>query len=211
MDTCALCPFSSGGARGRLLCCGRCNLQIHELCCGESADESSTAFDVFNDVFDGPNDVMSSAAWLCAVCRSSAHAHPDSTTCVICCRPGGAFKRMRTQLTDLSPLPDLFVHIICAVYVPEVQFDEPKLLEGPDCGECDVVFRPATVFPRERITISQSRSYLTVFFLMCRQDSQNPISLPVQHLRSEARSSDPMQPLQVHGCLSPFLCPTGRC
>ena len=104
--TCAVCLTEAGNTdAGALLCCDTCRVQVHEHCWGSVSDRGG--------------------GWRCDGCKVSKTHHPPpppaAVQCSLCPTQGGCLKK--TQSGD-------WVHVQCALWIPELRFEEPERLDG---------------------------------------------------------------------------------
>jgi hypothetical protein len=102
--TCAVCLTEAGNAdAGALLSCDTCRVQVHEHCWGGVSDTGGV--------------------WRCDACKGSKTHHPPLAPpqCSLCPTKGGCLKK--TQSGD-------WVHVQCALWIPELRFEEPERLDG---------------------------------------------------------------------------------
>ena len=99
--TCAVCLLASAEA-GDLLRCDTCHVHVHEHCWGRVQPS-----------LDG--------SWRCDKCMESAGAGGQMAQCSLCPSAGGCLKK--TAAGD-------WVHLQCALWIPELRFQEPEILEG---------------------------------------------------------------------------------
>ncbi|EPT02944.1 hypothetical protein FOMPIDRAFT_101265 [Fomitopsis schrenkii] len=111
------------GPMGKVLKCRQCNFRVHAGVCGVVVDQSTVE------------------SWVCDLCANEksleASLNPD---CLLCPRP-----RRDIRKTTVYPPPDTYlrackptegqawVHVICSVFVPEVNYSDAarlRLVEG---------------------------------------------------------------------------------
>lgn len=102
---CAVCESTDGDPSDPIVFCDGCELMVHSNCYG-------------NPLIKG----VPEGEWLCAQCLNS---QPLAHKCCLCPVVGGAMK----------PTADgRWAHIVCAVLVPEVFFEDPEGRDGIDCS-----------------------------------------------------------------------------
>ncbi|GMH25603.1 hypothetical protein Nepgr_027446 [Nepenthes gracilis] len=105
---CAICESTDGDPSDPIVFCDGCNLMVHTICYGNP---------LTNGVPEGD--------WLCAQCLLvSQSSHEKAQNCCLCPVAGGALK----QTND-----GRWAHVVCAVLVPEVFFEDPEGREGINC------------------------------------------------------------------------------
>ncbi|XP_024396123.1 uncharacterized protein [Physcomitrium patens] len=100
---CDVCRSADGTPSDPLVYCDGCNVGVHANCYGNP---------LHHEVPEGD--------WFCVQCQSRS---PDSRSCCLCPRSGGAMK----LTTDGN-----WAHLSCAIYVPEVFYRQPDDLERID-------------------------------------------------------------------------------
>jgi len=73
----------------------------------------------------GVQEATESADWQCDRCAE--YNQPKLIRCLLCPNLGGAFKKCEAQESDSS---DRWVHVQCALWIPEVDFKHPATLSG---------------------------------------------------------------------------------
>ncbi|KAL7074872.1 hypothetical protein ACQ4LE_005644 [Meloidogyne hapla] len=98
---------------GDIIQCDKCGLLVHEVCYGVANElvESSSG--------DSQSSSTSTEPWFCEPCLFGDGSIPY---CQLCPNRFGAFK--------LSDVPNNWVHLICALYTPGIQFDDQERLSG---------------------------------------------------------------------------------
>lgn len=105
---CAVCQSTDGDSKDPIVFCDGCDLMVHATCYGNP---------LVKEVPDGD--------WFCAQCLA-ANGENREFSCCLCPVGGGAMK----------PTNDgLWAHVVCAVLVPEVFFEDPEGREGIDCSK----------------------------------------------------------------------------
>ncbi|GJV85781.1 protein Jade-1 [Tanacetum coccineum] len=109
---CAICQSTDGDSLDPIVLCDGCDLMVHVTCYGKP---------LVNGVPDGD--------WFCCQCLAKDKENniiDDVLSCCLCPVKGGALK----------PTNDgRWAHIVCALYVPEVFFEDPDGREGIDCSK----------------------------------------------------------------------------
>ncbi|GAB2278065.1 hypothetical protein Dimus_012762 [Dionaea muscipula] len=109
---CAICESTDGDPLDPIVFCDGCNLMVHSTCYG-------------NPLAKGVPD----GDWFCARClmlsqssssSSSSHKEADHHCC-LCPITGGALKPTNNGR---------WAHVVCALFVPEVFFEDPEGREG---------------------------------------------------------------------------------
>ncbi|TFY78651.1 hypothetical protein EWM64_g5362 [Hericium alpestre] len=158
---------NKNGPVGKVLKCSQCQMRCHAGACGVVVD---------------PQNIES---WTCELCRNEKMAEASfNTECLLCARP----RRDRKNKDAIYPPADTYLrackptegqgwaHIVCSVFIPEVQFSDAtrlRLVEGistipghrwsSKCSLCDksggAVIR-CTDCPREfHVSCAWSRGY----------------------------------------------------
>ncbi|CAK5037180.1 unnamed protein product [Meloidogyne enterolobii] len=98
---------------GDLIQCDKCGLLVHEVCYGVANEliESSSS--------NSQSSSTSTEPWFCEPCLFGDGSIPY---CQLCPNRFGAFK--------LSDIPNNWVHLICALYTPGIQFVDQQHLSG---------------------------------------------------------------------------------
>lgn len=105
---CAVCRSTDGDPLDPIVFCDGCDLMVHASCYGSPLIDS-----------------IPEGEWFCALCERRAEKGAGETNCCLCPVQGGAMK----------PTEDgRWAHIVCALFVPEVFFRDPKGREGVDCS-----------------------------------------------------------------------------
>ncbi|KAL2943389.1 Bromodomain and PHD finger-containing protein 3 [Bienertia sinuspersici] len=103
---CAVCESTDGDASDPIVFCDGCDLMVHSTCYG-------------NPLIKG----IPEGEWYCHQCLNS---QPSPEKCCLCPDSSGALK----------PTKDgRWAHIVCAVLVPEVFFEDPEGRDGIDCSK----------------------------------------------------------------------------
>ncbi|KAK0601837.1 hypothetical protein LWI29_027869 [Acer saccharum] len=105
---CAVCQSTDGDQTDPIVLCDGCDLMVHTTCYG-------------NPIVKG----IPEGDWFCAKCLD-AKPHKASSSCCLCPNKDGAMK----PTNDGS-----WAHVVCAVFVPEVFFEDPEGREGIDCSK----------------------------------------------------------------------------
>uniref|UniRef100_A0A914KIJ1 PHD finger protein 14 n=1 Tax=Meloidogyne incognita TaxID=6306 RepID=A0A914KIJ1_MELIC len=98
---------------GDIIQCDKCGLLVHEVCYGVANEltESSSS--------NSQSSSTSTEPWFCEPCLFGDGSIPY---CQLCPNRFGAFK--------LSDIPNNWVHLICALYTPGIQFVDQEHLSG---------------------------------------------------------------------------------
>ncbi|KAL3576538.1 hypothetical protein D5086_021821 [Populus alba] len=118
---CAICQSTDGDPTDPIVFCDGCNLMVHTTCYG-------------NPLIMGVPD----GDWFCSQClasKSDRETKQPSLSCCLCPIKGGALKPTATNGRDES-----WAHIVCALLIPEVFFDNPDGREGIDYSKCPLAF-----------------------------------------------------------------------
>ncbi|KAL5804874.1 hypothetical protein ACOSQ3_031674 [Xanthoceras sorbifolium] len=105
---CAVCQSTDGDQTDPIVFCDGCNLMVHTTCYG-------------NPLVKG----IPEGEWFCAQCLAEKPKKAYSSCC-LCPNKDGALKPTK----DGS-----WAHVVCAVFVPEVFFDDPEGREGINCSK----------------------------------------------------------------------------
>ncbi|KNA18444.1 hypothetical protein SOVF_070800 [Spinacia oleracea] len=107
---CAVCESTDGDPSDPIVFCDGCELMVHSSCYG-------------NPLVKG----IPQGEWFCAQCSDLNSQLPACKyKCCLCPATGGAMK----------PTSDgQWAHIVCAVLVPEVFFEDPEGRDGIDCSK----------------------------------------------------------------------------
>ncbi|KAG6521113.1 protein Jade-1-like [Zingiber officinale] len=105
---CAVCRSTDGDPLDPIVFCDGCDLMVHASCYGSPLIDSIPEGD-----------------WFCTLCERRPEKGAAETSCCLCPVQGGAMK-----LTE----DGRWAHIVCALFVPEVFFRDPKGREGVDCS-----------------------------------------------------------------------------
>ncbi len=100
-ESCGCCGGWSHSLN-RLLRCSLCNVTVHEHCYGV-------------DVIDEER------GWKCSPCSDGLNS--DGITCIVCKKKGGSFKRVVRGQKG-------WIHILCAVWIPDIYFLDPMGVDG---------------------------------------------------------------------------------
>ncbi|EEF31145.1 mixed-lineage leukemia protein, putative [Ricinus communis] len=106
---CAICQSTDGDPTDPIVFCDGCDLMVHTTCYG-------------NPLIKG----VPEGDWFCTRCLNSESDKPNTVSCCLCTTKDGALK----PTTD-----GLWAHIVCAVLVPEVFFEDPDGREGINCSK----------------------------------------------------------------------------
>ncbi|CAA0808728.1 RING/FYVE/PHD zinc finger superfamily protein [Striga hermonthica] len=109
---CSVCGSTDGDPVDPIVLCDGCDLMAHTTCYGDPFT---------NGIPDGD--------WFCAQClelKKSAKGPKAELSCCLCPADGGAMK----PTTD-----GRWAHLVCAIYVPEVFFEDPVGRRGIDCSK----------------------------------------------------------------------------
>ena len=98
---CCVCLGDRSDHSNEIAGCDGCKITVHEGCYGISDSNSISSID----------SLCSTEPWFCDACKADIK-DPD---CELCPNKGGIFKQ-----TDCGK----WVHMVCALYVPDVSFDE---------------------------------------------------------------------------------------
>ncbi|KAI4366032.1 hypothetical protein MLD38_021959 [Melastoma candidum] len=104
---CVICQSTDGEPSDPIVFCDGCNLMAHATCYG-------------NPLIRGIPD----GEWYCHRCLASTGDGP-AITCCLCPKAGGAMK---------PTVDGQWAHVVCAVFVPEVFFEDAEGREGINCG-----------------------------------------------------------------------------
>ncbi|XP_010502052.1 PREDICTED: protein Jade-1-like isoform X2 [Camelina sativa] len=103
---CSVCQSTDGDPTNPIVFCDGCDLMVHASCYGNPLVKAIPEGD-----------------WFCRMCMSSKK---NPVSCCLCTTKGGAMK----------PTNDgRWAHITCALFVPEVYFEDPEGREGICCSE----------------------------------------------------------------------------
>lgn len=106
---CAICQSTDGDPTDPIVLCDGCDLMVHASCYGHPFT---------NGIPDGD--------WFCAQCTESKSTSKTALSCCLCPVSGGALK----PTTDGH-----WAHLVCAIYVPEVFFEDSEGREGINCSK----------------------------------------------------------------------------
>ncbi|CAK7351781.1 unnamed protein product [Dovyalis caffra] len=114
---CAICQSTDGDPTDPIVFCDGCDLMVHTTCYG-------------NPLIKGvPN-----GDWFCIQCLASksdrSESKQSSLSCCLCPTKGGALKPTTAKGGDGS-----WAHVVCALLIPEVFFEDPDGREGIDCSK----------------------------------------------------------------------------
>ncbi|XP_020617066.1 PHD finger protein 14-like [Orbicella faveolata] len=104
---CGVCLDDVSDEGDEIVECDNCGITVHEGCYGINDEESDSGKS--NDT-DSPTEL-----WFCDACKTGVQ--PD---CELCPNLGGIFKE-----TDTGQ----WVHLLCALYTPDVAFVKPEQLQ----------------------------------------------------------------------------------
>lgn len=108
---CAVCGSTDGDPTDPIVLCDGCDLMAHASCYGEPFTSEG----------------IPQGDWFCAQCLASkSDRNKQAMTCCLCPNSGGALK---------PTVGGEWAHLVCAIYVPEVYFEDPKGREGIDCSK----------------------------------------------------------------------------
>ncbi|KAI5605246.1 hypothetical protein BDE02_01G339100 [Populus trichocarpa] len=114
---CAICRSTDGDPTDPIVFCDGCDLMVHTTCYG-------------NPLIKGVPD----GDWFCIQCLASksyrSESKQSSLSCCFCPTKGGALKPTTTKGVDGS-----WAHVVCALLIPEVFFDDPDGREGINCSK----------------------------------------------------------------------------
>ncbi|XP_044507771.1 protein Jade-1-like [Mangifera indica] len=105
---CAICQSTDGDSKDPIVLCDGCDLMVHTTCYGNP---------LVKNIPEGD--------WFCAQCLASKEKN-SQFSCCLCPMKGGAMKPTTNGL---------WAHVVCAVFVPEVFFEDPEGREGIDCSK----------------------------------------------------------------------------
>lgn len=106
---CAVCQSTDGEPSNPIVFCDGCDLMVHASCYGNPLVKAIPEGD-----------------WFCSHCTALKSREKKSLSCCLCRTKGGAVK----------PTKDgRWAHIACALFVPEVYFEDPEGREGICCSE----------------------------------------------------------------------------
>lgn len=109
---CAVCESTDGDPTDPIVLCDGCDLMVHASCYGHPFTKGIPEGD-----------------WFCAQCSESKSGKKPASklqpSCCLCPVGGGALK----PTTD-----GRWAHLVCAIYVPEVFFEDSEGREGINCG-----------------------------------------------------------------------------
>ncbi|WVZ03847.1 hypothetical protein V8G54_024653 [Vigna mungo] len=103
---CCVCQSTDGDPADPIVFCDGCDLTVHASCYGHPLSKG---------VPDGD--------WFCERCRVGEGK--SGTRCALCPASEGAMKRTADGA---------WAHVVCALFVPEVFFQDPEGREGIDCS-----------------------------------------------------------------------------
>ncbi|KAJ6728276.1 RING/FYVE/PHD ZINC FINGER SUPERFAMILY PROTEIN [Salix koriyanagi] len=107
---------TDGDPTDPIVFCDGCDLMVHATCYG-------------NPLIKGVPD----GDWFCSPClasKSDRESKQPSLSCCLCPIKGGALKSTAANGRDES-----WAHIVCALLIPEVFFENPDGREGIDCSK----------------------------------------------------------------------------
>lgn len=97
---CAICQSTDGDPTDPIVLCDGCDVMVHVTCYGSP---------LIHEIPSGD--------WFCARCSNG-----DSPSCSLCPNHGGALKP--------TAEPGKWAHVVCALLVPEVYFEDSEAREG---------------------------------------------------------------------------------
>lgn len=103
---CAVCNSTDGDPTDPIVLCDGCDLMVHAKCYGNPLNKA-------NGIPEGE--------WYCAQCLDESGSEKS---CCLCPVGGGALK---------ATSDGRWAHLVCAIYVPEVYFEDPEGREGIRC------------------------------------------------------------------------------
>ncbi|KAF3326895.1 protein Jade-1 [Carex littledalei] len=103
---CAVCQSTDGDPSDPIVFCDGCDLMVHASCYGNPLIKSIPEGD-----------------WFCSACSSKLPQKEKK--CCLCPVKGGALK---------PTVNDKWAHVMCALLVPEVFFQDPEGRDGIDCS-----------------------------------------------------------------------------
>ncbi|GAA0182325.1 zinc finger transcription factor [Lithospermum erythrorhizon] len=108
---CSVCYSTDGDHHDPIVLCDGCDVMVHCTCYGHPLTKGVPEGD-----------------WFCDQCVSSKSLMPrkSSDSCCLCPVSGGAMK---------PTVDGKWAHIVCALFVPEVFFEDPEGREGIDCSK----------------------------------------------------------------------------
>ncbi|KAL8505676.1 hypothetical protein ACS0TY_016780 [Phlomoides rotata] len=106
---CAVCQSTDGDSTDPIVLCDGCDLMVHTSCYGHP---------LTGGIPDGD--------WFCTQCIESKSALKTEISCCLCPVSSGALK----PTTD-----GRWAHLVCAIYVPEVFFEDPEGRQGINCSK----------------------------------------------------------------------------
>ncbi|CAL1373289.1 unnamed protein product [Linum trigynum] len=108
---CAVCGSTDGDPLDPIVFCDGCDLMVHTTCYGAP---------LINGVPEGD--------WFCAECSVSDGTKKKAPlSCCLCPKQGGGLKPTKKD--------GVWAHILCALLIPEVFFEDPDGREGIDCSK----------------------------------------------------------------------------
>ncbi|CAI0440849.1 unnamed protein product [Linum tenue] len=108
---CAVCGSTDGDPSDPIVFCDGCDLMVHTTCYGAP---------LINGVPEGD--------WFCAECSvPDGTKNRPSLSCCLCPKQGGGLKPTKKD--------GVWAHIVCALLIPEVFFEDPDGREGIDCSK----------------------------------------------------------------------------
>ncbi|KAJ6776162.1 PHD FINGER PROTEINS [Salix koriyanagi] len=114
---CAICRSTDGDPIDPIVFCDGCDLMVHTTCYG-------------NPLIKGVPD----GEWFCIQCLASksdrSESKQSSLSCCLCPTKGGALKPTATKGGEGS-----WAHVVCALLIPEVFFEDPDGREGIHCSK----------------------------------------------------------------------------
>eukprot|EP01083_Nonionella_stella_P077272 210915_1 len=114
-ECCAICFRVDSTDENQIVFCESCNVAVHQICFGMTV------------VPEGP--------WLCAPCEDGATG--DERTCQLCFLDEAAagVDRKRPVLSTLMVGAAGYVHVLCALHIPEVVFEDAENWRDVNIGE----------------------------------------------------------------------------
>ncbi|KAJ4835343.1 hypothetical protein Tsubulata_008622 [Turnera subulata] len=114
---CAICGSTDGDPTDPIVFCDGCDLMVHSTCYG-------------NPLVKGIPD----GDWFCYRClvSPSGDSNTSPSSCCLCPVKGGAMKPTTAPHHGSS---STWAHLVCALFVPEVFFEDPDGRDGIDCSK----------------------------------------------------------------------------
>ncbi|XVF79117.1 hypothetical protein PTKIN_Ptkin14bG0193800 [Pterospermum kingtungense] len=110
---CDICKSTDGDPTDPIVFCDGCDLMVHSTCYGNP---------LVKEIPEGD--------WFCNLClalKSEKTNKDKPSSCCFCPTKGGAMKATNVD--------GQWAHLVCAVLVPEVFFEDPEGREGIDCSK----------------------------------------------------------------------------